>query len=376
MNATAVNNSDVVLTLTNQSYITGFLGYELERRLTGGNWCVWTGTAWVDGGTASLLTTIKFTDYTLAAGIYQYRARAKSGTDPAFSYTSYEESGWIRIATAAGTKTGWTFGNYTPAEDEFGLILTPDDLRYTYLWGIDFKASNGQLYDDNQIQFMIDSAVREFELALNLTIKKRVIKCRSDAKEGDVYDELEDPYRYRRLDWNVGGRLNTKRRPILSVEDFVLYTITDQKILDLKDWMRVNYDKGEIFFYPRVGPMGTIRVSPTFLSYNYLSTVDYPHGYRLSYTAGYSDSSKVPSELRDIIGKAAACRLLNIIGDGLIAGFASSSLSLDGISESFSSTQSATNAYFGARILVYLKDIKTFLDRNRYKYHTSFAGAI
>jgi hypothetical protein len=376
MNATAVNNSDVVLTLTDQSSITNFLGYELERRVTGGSWYVWNGTSWGIGGTAALLSTIKFTDYILSAGIYQYRARAKSGIDPDFSYTSYEESGWIRIATAAGTKTGWTFNNYTPAEDEFGLVLTPDDMRYTYLWGIDFKASNGQLYTNNQIQYMIDSAVREFELALNLTIKKRVIKCRADVTDLDVYDELEDAYRYRRLDWNVGGRINTRRRPILSVENFVLYTITDQKILDLKEWLRINYDKGEIHFYPRVGPLGTIRVSPTFLSYNYLSTVDYPHGYRVSYTAGYENASKIPPELRDIIGKSVACRLLNIIGDGLIAGFASSSLSLDGISESFSSTQSATSAYFAARIKVYLEDIKLFLERNRKKYRTSFAGAI
>jgi hypothetical protein len=103
---------------------------------------------------------------------------------------------------------------------------------------------------------------------------------------------------------------------------------------------------------------------------------DYPHGYKIDYTAGYENAGMVPADLRDIIGKAAACKLLNIIGDGLIAGFSSSSLSMDGVSESFSSTQSATNAYFGARIQVYLKDIETYLKENRSKFGNITIGSI
>lgn len=53
--------------------------------------------------------------------------------------------------------------------------------------------------------------------------------------------------------------------------------------------------------------------------------------------------------------------MLNIIGDGLMSGFSSSSLSMDGLAESFSSTQSATSAYFGARIKEYKDDIDAYI---------------
>lgn len=370
----SLSNNDAVLALTDRSGDPGFVGYELERSIDGGAWVPWTGSVW--GGIVGLLSSHRFTDYSLSPGIYQYRARARYGVAPDFTYSEWEVSAYERIASASGVKTGWTFGNYAPLPGEFGDVLTPDDLRYTYLWGVPFTSSKGEEYTDPQIRAMIDAAVREFELALTLTIKKRVIKCRSGLQDGAVYDELEDPYAYHRHHWNSGGQLLTRRRPLLSVESMGLYTITDQKIIDLIDWLRIDHNKGVVHFYPRTGPQGTMRVSPSFLSYNYLATRDYPAGYRIDYTAGFADASKVPPELRDIIGKAAACRLLNIIGDGLIAGFSSASVSMDGLSESFSTTQSATNAFYGARIGVYLKDIESFLKENRRKYKSMPMGSI
>lgn len=49
---------------------------------------------------------------------------------------------------------------------------------------------------------------------------------------------------------------------------------------------------------------------------------------------------------------------------------------MDGVSESFSSTQSATNAYFGARINTYLKDIKNYLEENRNKFGPMTIGSV
>jgi len=41
---------------------------------------------------------------------------------------------------------GVTFGNYAVPEGCWGEIMTADDLRLTYLWGVDFRASNGEPY--------------------------------------------------------------------------------------------------------------------------------------------------------------------------------------------------------------------------------------
>ena len=57
-----------------------------------------------------------------------------------------------------------------------------------------------------------------------------------------------------------------------------------------------------------------------------------------------------------------------------MAGFSSSSVSLDGLSESFSSTQSATSAYFGARIASYIKQLEKFVKNNKNKYDNIVIG--
>ena len=77
-----------------------------------------------------------------------------------------------------------------------------------------------------------------------------------------------------------------------------------------------------------------------------------------------------------MIGKMAAISLLNVIGDGLMSGFSSSSLSMDGVSESFSSTQSATSAYFGARIAVYQKEVQEYINANKFKFGFFRVGSL
>ena len=98
--------------------------------------------------------------------------------------------------------------------------------------------------------------------------------------------------------------------------------------------------------------------------------------YAIDYDAGFETSDDVPTDLREIVAKQAAVSLLNIIGDGLMSGFSSSSLSMDGLSESFSSTQSATSAYFGARIAVYKDDIANYIKENKNKFANMAMGAI
>ena len=98
--------------------------------------------------------------------------------------------------------------------------------------------------------------------------------------------------------------------------------------------------------------------------------------YSIDYIAGYESADDVPDDLREIIAKHCAVSLLNIIGDGLISGFSSSSLSMDGLSESFSSTQSATSAYFGARIKVYEDEIERYIKENKNKFGHLVMGAV
>ena len=370
-----IAHTDAVLLIPDHGADPLFSGYMLQRKTDSADWQDWTGSGW--GGAASPLTANRLTDYGLAPGLYQYRARVRYEAGPgAFTYSDWDVSSWVRISASVADRTGWTLGNYAPPPGDFGLVLTPDDMRQTYLWGVPFTSSGGAQYTDPQITAMIDATVAEFEKVLNLTIKRRVIKCNDDLADGAVYDDTEDAYYYHRMNWNAGGRINLKRRPVISVERFDLYTITQGKIMDLLPWLRTDHRKGVLHFYPRMDKSGVMKVYPAFLTQGYLRAFSYAHGYRIDYTAGFEDASKVPADLRDVIGKATACRLLNIIGDGLIAGFASMSLSMDGLSESFSTTASATSALYAARINQYLKEIETYLKQNKNKFGSFVMGAV
>ena len=291
-------------------------------------------------------------------------------------------SEWARFGNTGAI--GYTFGNYSSPEGEWGTPVTADDCRYTYLWGTDFKAANGDTFTDEQIQFFVDEAIRYMERQLNLTIKKRVIRCNpkqrklvktTKAKKGD-YDDEESPYDFSFRKIQRYGMITTLQRPIIEVERLDLVYRGNEKNSLLDDTV-IDYKKGIIKFLKR-----PYKVSQRFSSISnslemYGDQTFNPHMfYEIDYTAGYENSDDMPEDLRQIIGKVAAVSLLNIIGDGLMSGFSSSSLSMDGISESFSSTQSATSAYFGARIQVYKDDIKAYIMENKYKFSNRPIGVL
>jgi hypothetical protein len=367
-------DSDVIVTLEDASGEQDFSGYRLERQKEEEGWLVWNGTAWAPSG-AVLLTEEKFADYEVSTGLYQYRYRIEySVGEP----SEYEYSDWVNIGIG---RVGWTFENYRPPENMFGEVLTADDLRYTYLWGLDFRSTNGQEYTDEQIRTKVVSSISEIERALKITINKKRILTQPDTGlvRGVDYDIEEDPYPFRPDKWHQMGMINLRRRPVISLERIEFFSVVDSKILDLSSWIRLDKTKGRVnISFPKTGDSGVFPglAYGIMMAQRYAVNYHYPHGFKIDYTAGYPDASCVDADLRDIIGKIAACKLLNIIGDGLIAGFSSSSLSMDGFSESFSSTQSATNAYFGARIGVYLKDIENYLKENRRKFRNFTIGNI
>jgi len=259
------------------------------------------------------------------------------------------------------------------------VVGTSDDIRYTYMFGIDMTAQNGQEFEDDAFDFYINASVEEFERYLGIVIKRRrIITQPSDTlvrakawTESCDYTHEDDPYPFDASTWRDGyGQLQLQHYPVISIATAKLYTETDAEILDLLDseWLRLDKKSGLLSFFPKTG---VETVGPFIQGGMYLRTLynrGYPHGFKFDYDAGYSDSDHVPEDLRQNVLKFASIMALASVGDGLLAGFSSSSISLDGLSESFSSTQSATSAYFGARISQYSKEIIEFLKRNRYKY--------
>lgn len=349
--------------------------FRLERKKgAGGAWQTLTEQGFSDDRSLPPRTIKElYLDEHVSSGIYQYRIQDINTPSSPYEYS-------LLVRAGETEPIGYTFGNYHVPEGQWGEILTPDDLHYTYLWGVDLRASNGQPYTDSQIRYSIDAALREVERRLNITIKKTRIACephRRSLKRGIDYDEEESFYTFREARVRRQGFIPTRKRPIIAVSKLDLLSRTE-KVTNLLDAAVIDKTKGLIRFFntPFRASDSLKAVSAALAAYSGYDGWQNNLFYSIDYTAGYETSDEVPADLRAVIAKVCAVELLNIIGDGLMSGFSSSSLSMDGVSESFSSTQSATSAYYGARIKVYEDEIKDYISENKHKFGHVVMGTL
>ena len=368
----------ILLTLegNNSPFILERLFYKDE------SWKVYTNSGFVipEESTQPLeLNSGDFVDsFDLQNGLYQYRIHSASVENPEFK--DYVFTCWTKFGVPDAV--GYSFNNYKVPEGKWGTIVTPDDCRYTFLWGTDFKATNGSMFTDEQIQWFIDAATAEMARQLNITIVKRRIKSeftveQRNLKKGVDYDDAETPYDFSYRKIQRYGMIQTKQRPILNVTRCTLINKGQNDDVDLLPSVVPDKKNGVLKFLKRPWKPNDTWTGISDSISRYGAETWNPHlFYAVDYDAGFENSDEVPSDLRHMIGKMAAISLLNVIGDGLMSGFSSSSLSMDGVSESFSSTQSATSAYFGARIAVYQKEVQEYISQNKFKFGFFRVGSL
>ena len=368
----------ILLTLegNNSPFILERLFYKDE------SWKVYTNSGFVipEESTQPLeVNSGDFVDsFDLQNGLYQYRIHSASVENPEFK--DYVFTCWTKFGVPDAV--GYSFNNYKVPEGKWGTIVTPDDCRYTFLWGTDFKATNGSMFTDEQIQWFIDAATAEMARQLNITIVKRRIKSeftveQRNLKKGVDYDDAETPYDFSYRKIQRYGMIQTKQRPILNVTRCTLINKGQNDDVDLLPSVVPDKKNGVLKFLKRPWKPNDTWTGISDSISRYGAETWNPHlFYAVDYDAGFENSDEVPSDLRHMIGKMAAISLLNVIGDGLMSGFSSSSLSMDGVSESFSSTQSATSAYFGARIAVYQKEVQEYISQNKFKFGFFRVGSL
>lgn len=372
--ASSINNK-IIVSIEDKAHSL----YRLERRsYDDGTYLVWTAVGFrvPDDENPAVGVLGDIVDSNAAENtLYAYRYVDFEAENPADK--DYVCSNWVRNGGAGAV--GYTFGNYKVPEGQWGDVVTTDDIRFTYLWGTDFKATNGQSYTDAQIQYFIDSAVAELERKLDITIKKQKIRCNAVERKlakGTDYDIDEAVYDFKFSRISRYGLIKTRRRPISKLHKLELLSRFSNS-RDLTQTVVLDKTKGLLKLMERpVRPSETSSGIQTAIGIYGNQTLQAQLFYAIDYDAGYETSDDVPQDLRQIIAKQAAVSLLNIIGDGLMSGFSSSSLSMDGLSESFSSTQSATSAYFGARIKVYQDEISDYIKQNKNKFANMPIGSI
>lgn len=87
--------------------------------------------------------------------------------------------------------------------------------------------------------------------------------------------------------------------------------------------------------------------------------------------------STVPADILQAIGLTAALLPLDVAGDLIAgAGIASTSVSVDGLSQSINTTSSATNSGYGARVLQFTKELKELVPRLKAQYQRLNMGVV
>ncbi len=374
--AYSVNNK-IVITIDDSKYS----GYRLERKAyNDDSYLTWTNNGFCvpdedENIPVSVNGDILDNSNLETNTLYSYRYvnfEAENPTDEDYTYSNWVKNG-------GDSAIGYTFGNYKVATGTWGTVVTPDDLRYTYLWGTDFKATNGDSYTDEQIQYFINASIADIERRLDITIKKKKVRYNAVQRKltkGTDYDVDEAVYDFKYSRIARYGLIKTRLKPISKLHKLELLS-RFEGCRDLTPTTIVDKTKGLLKLMTRpLKPTETSSGIQTAIGMYGNQTINGQLFYAIDYDAGYETSDDVPDDLREVIGKNAAVNLLNIIGDGLMSGFSSSSLSMDGLSESFSSTQSATSAYFGARIKEYKDDIENYITQNKNKFGHMAIGSL
>jgi len=227
------------------------------------------------------------------------------------------------------------------------LLISVQELKDWFLFGIDMRGDDGEPYPETMFEFYIRAA--QNWLATELP---GIMLC----------DKLiEDTKDYYINDYVSFGALKLNWFPVTTVEEVSIQFPLATNVLKFDpSWYRCESISGHVNLVPTQGTFSSIILSQggSFLPLFYSGMQHLPFVWHIKYRAGFR-KGEFPQSMKEIIGMKAAMGPLNIAGDLIAgAGIASKSIGLDGLSQSISTTASATNAGYGARILQYNKEIK------------------
>jgi hypothetical protein len=245
-----------------------------------------------------------------------------------------------------------------------GIVMSPDELWSLYLYGVNIQSQDGTDFSNENIRFYILKAQTEIENVLKIKLTKQLIENERLSYNRDEY-------------WWQFPILKTKW-PVMKVLSVLGMLNKIEQIVFPKSWFSFHYNqeqtnKRRISLVPTAGSTSVQGSGDMILSgitsqvgFQRFNTI--PDYWDVQYITGF-DYDKIPYDVMDIIGKLASISLFNIAGDLILgAGIASQSLSIDSLSQSISSTSSATNSGYGARIVQYQKEIKESLQRLKHIY--------
>lgn len=239
-------------------------------------------------------------------------------------------------------------------------VISVEDLQTNFLFGVDLTDDAGQPYPDSLFEFYIKSAVSYLEQALDLPIRP--------TRYVEEHDYVAEEFRQ-----NMAFFLD--HYPVISVDEVKMVLPGGGEQVFDPSWVKLQKEFGQLNLVPGLGNANVplLGVSGAYHPF-YRNSRFLPNVFAIKYTAGFLSGCEggrgVPDNIKELAGKIASYGPLNIAGDLVAgAGLASTSLSIDGLSQGITTTNSSTNAGYGARLLQYRKEVKEQIPviRNYYK---------
>lgn len=248
----------------------------------------------------------------------------------------------------------------------FNSVLSTKEFKNRYLNGVAIPDS----ITEETFRFFIDSAISELEMYLGLKINKQVI---TESKD------------FRNTDWTHWGYLPCTY-PVVYPLELVGFLGTTKQVTYPKDWLsskstndNKNYSRRISLVPARNSAQSeAIIYSGIMPQAHYFQSTSIPDYWEATYITGWDEP---PTDILDAIGMIAAIKILQIISDALMSGtvkqsvdangksvlqgnstqfaglgfgMSSKSISIDGLSQSYSSYINGQTGVWGARMKLYI----------------------
>jgi len=244
------------------------------------------------------------------------------------------------------------------------VVISPSELKDLFFYGVKIEERNGTEMSDTTILTLIRAAQQQVEGFLSLKLKKQIIDERKT-----FYRENWDQYNYLQTSYPA--------RTAFKLEGWIAQV---KQIEYPKEWLTTHTSNDGIYYrqvnlIPIGTGTGTVIAFSGIMPYvgmRGMSTI--PNYWRIVYSTGFDI---IPSDLLMAVGKMASIMILHQIGDLILgAGISSLSLGVDGLSQSISTTKSATTSAYGARVKNYIDDLKVELQQLKDKYSGFIMGVL
>lgn len=228
-----------------------------------------------------------------------------------------------------------------------GPLINVESLKRDYLFGIELKDREGNPMSDATMQIALDNATSWLEHVLDIHVVPYLV--------------VEDKD-YRLNDYAVWGYMSLNEFPVISFVKMEMVYFRDAngdaETLQIipNNWIRLQNHDGIVRLIPNARFPANLQVDQSGNFFPEVLRSDMvPHLWRLTYWAGFNDGA-VPMIVNQAIGLLAAINLMAIDGIAVFgAGVASTSLSIDGLSQNIATTNNSESSAYSSVIAEYRK---------------------